>query len=63
MALMAISAYRSWASALRLSPPASAFLHSVSQSGTGDFPGPDWAHYSGTGLVPASTFVFILVPD
>jgi hypothetical protein len=40
-------------------PPASAFRHPVSQAGTGALQNRIGSPYSGTGLVPASTFLFI----
>ncbi len=42
---------------------ASAFRHTVSQSGSGAFQYRTWSSYSGTGLVLASVFLFIPVPD
>jgi hypothetical protein len=54
---------RSWASASRSMPPALAFRHPVSQSNTGAFRFQTESPYSGTGLVPASAFLFISVPD
>jgi hypothetical protein len=42
---------------------ASAFWHPVSPSGTGTFRYRTGSPYSGTGLIPASAFLFILVPD
>ncbi len=53
----------SWASASRSMPLASAFRHPVSQSNTGAFQYRTGFPYSGTGLVPASEFLFIPVPD
>jgi hypothetical protein len=44
-------------------PPASAFRHPISQSGTGAFRYRTGSPYSGTGLVPASLFLIIPVPD
>ncbi len=44
-------------------PPASAFRHPVSQFGTGAFRYRTGPPYSGTGLVPASEFLFIPVPN
>jgi hypothetical protein len=44
-------------------PLASAFRHLVSQSGTGAFRYRTGSPYSSTGLVPASAFRFIPVPD
>jgi hypothetical protein len=55
--------YQSWASASRSMPPTSVFRHPVSQSGTGAFQYWIGFLYSGTGLVPASTFLLILVSD
>ncbi len=52
-----------WASASRSMPPGSAFRHPVSQSGTGAFRYQTGSPYSATGLVPASAFLFIPVPD
>jgi hypothetical protein len=53
----------SWASASKLMPPASVFLHPTSHSGTGA----SWfwtgSPFSGTGLVPAPALVLIPVPD
>jgi len=46
----------SWASALELD-------HPVSQSGTGAFRYRIGSLYSGTGLVPASAFLLVQVPD
>jgi hypothetical protein len=45
--------YQSWLSASRPMPPVSAPRHRANQSGPPNF---------GTGLVPASDFIFILVP-
>ncbi len=42
---------------------ASTFRHIVSQSGSGAFRYRTWSSYSGTGLVLASVFLFIPVPD
>ncbi len=53
----------SWASASRSMPPASAFWLPVSQSGTRAFRYRTGSPYSGDGLVPASGFLFIPVPD
>ncbi len=53
----------SWASASRSMPPASEFWHPVSQSSTGEFLYWTGSPYSGARLVPASTFLFIPVPD
>jgi hypothetical protein len=53
----------SWASASRPMPPPSALWHPVSQSGTGAFQYRTGSSYPGTGLVPASAFLFIRVPD
>jgi hypothetical protein len=53
----------SWASASRSMPPASAFWLPVSQSGTGAFRYRTGSPYTGDGLVPASEFLFIPVPD
>jgi hypothetical protein len=44
-------------------PPASPFQHPVSQSGTGAFRYLTGSSYPGAGLVPASAFLFIPVPD
>ncbi len=52
-----------WASASSLMPPASAFRYQTSQSGTGAFRNQTGFPYSGTGLVPASTFFHIPAPD
>jgi hypothetical protein len=52
--------WHSWASASSLMPPASAFRHTTSQSGTGAYR--TGSPYFGTGLVPASAFFFIPVP-
>jgi hypothetical protein len=46
----------SWTSALRLMPPASAFRHLTSKSGTGIFRYRIRSPYSVTGLVPSSAF-------
>jgi hypothetical protein len=51
------------ASASRSMPPASMFRHPVSQSATGAFRYRTGFPYSGIGLVPASAFLFIPVPD
>ncbi len=53
----------SWASASRPMPPASAFQHPVSQSGTGAFWYWTGSSYPGTRLVLSSVFLFIPVPD
>ncbi len=53
----------SWVSASRSMPPASAFRHPVSQSGTRAFRYRTGSPSSGIGLVPVSAFSFILVPD
>ncbi len=55
--------HHSWASASRSMPPASAFRHPVSQSGTGAFRYWTGFPFSGTGLILASEFLFILEPD
>jgi hypothetical protein len=53
----------SWASASRKLTPASAFRHQYIQSGTGPKKCRTALAWSGTRLVPASFFFFILVPD
>jgi hypothetical protein len=55
--------WQSWASSSGLMLPASALRHPVSQSGTGAFRYQTGSPYSGTGLVPASVFLIIPVPD
>ncbi len=50
------------ASASKPMPPASAFPHPPSQSGTGAFRYRTGSFYSITKLVPASAFIFIPVP-
>jgi hypothetical protein len=52
-----------WASALRVMPLASAFQGPVSQSGTKAFRYRTGSPYFGTGLVTASEFLFIPIPD
>jgi hypothetical protein len=51
------------ASLLRQMPPELAFWHPASQSGTGAFQYRTGFPYTGTGLLPASAFSFILVPN
>ncbi len=62
--LSILTVWNAWqASASRSMPPVSAFQHLVSQSGTGAFRYRTGSSYSGIGMVPASAFLFIPVPD